>query len=159
MHEPVLAYYSLSARRASPAITLGTACRTLAKLDMHGLSGESIATLRFLVQAQALFMASTHDEAASARWAAFAGLSGAAHSRSKDSSDLFRRLSTATLSAQLPQLAGATVGRSRQYLFCNSLAFYFGGLRLKQPACCCCTLHNYQDNFLSQSCRIKAFLT
>ncbi|EIE22767.1 hypothetical protein COCSUDRAFT_42390 [Coccomyxa subellipsoidea C-169] len=80
---------------------------TLAKLDMHGLSGESIATLRFLVQAQALFMASTHDEAASARWAAFAGLSGAAHSRSKDSSDLFRRLSTATLSAQLPQLAGS----------------------------------------------------
>ena len=85
---------------------VASACRTLSKLDLHGLSGESVAALRFLVQAQALFMASAHNEAARGRWAAFAGLSGAADSKSKDSSDLFRRLSTATFSAQLPQLAG-----------------------------------------------------
>ncbi len=79
---------------------------TLAKLDLHGLSGEIVASLRFLVQAQALFMASAHDEAARGRWAAFVGLSGAAASSSVQASELFRRLSTASFAAQLPQAAG-----------------------------------------------------
>lgn len=85
---------------------LRLACRVLARLDTHGLSAESIATLLFLVQAQALFMAPAHDDTARGRWAAFAGLTGAADSKARDSSDLFRRLSTATFSAQLPHMAG-----------------------------------------------------
>lgn len=85
---------------------LWLACRVLARLDVHGISAESIATLRFLVQAQALFMAAAHDDAARGRWTAFAGLTGAADSKARDCSDLFRRLSTATFSAQLPQAAG-----------------------------------------------------
>ncbi|BDA45650.1 probable histone-lysine N-methyltransferase SMYD1 [Coccomyxa sp. Obi] len=93
--------------RQDPAGHSPAVCRVLARLDIHGLSEESIVTLRFLVQAQALFMAAAHDDAARGRWAAFAGLTGAADSKARDSSDLFRRLSTATFSSQLPQLAGS----------------------------------------------------
>jgi hypothetical protein len=77
----------------------------LAKLDLNGLDEESRAALRFLASAQALFMTSGQDEAAKARWAAFAALSAKLNSRS-NVDDLHARLSSATHAAQLPSIAG-----------------------------------------------------
>jgi hypothetical protein len=74
--------------------------RILAHLDVKGLADENSAALHFLVHAQALLMASDRDEAASARWKAFAALSGKGYSR-QGLEDLYRRLASATAAAEL----------------------------------------------------------
>lgn len=72
----------------------------LANLDLSALDDEGRAALRFLVSAQALFMASANDTAAQSRWAAFAALSGKPDGVI-DCSNMHLRLTSAMQAAQL----------------------------------------------------------
>ncbi len=83
--------------------TVTCACRVLAHLDSGGLNEEDATTLRFLAQAQALLQASAAEPAARQRWEAFSRLSG----RSKECSELHRRLSAGTAAANASSGAGA----------------------------------------------------
>ena len=81
-------------------LTLHTVLRrVLAQLQSQGLSEDDAASLRFLVQAQALYQACATNQEAQVRWAALSRLSGAHRDASRDSRELHKRLSAATAAA------------------------------------------------------------